>query len=284
VRLLLPLLLAGLVGCAGAPEKSALAPRHEAADAANRRAAMLFSKGETAAALDQAERAYKLAAAVEYDDGIAASRINLSIILARLGKAGDARRVVDALLLPEARISPQRRAEAALRRAVLALDDREYGEAGRLLDLSAADCGECALQAPIANARAQLALAQGQLDQALAEADRALRLSRAAQNAEETANALRVWGNAAIYSDRAREAGTALDEALRIDKHLALPRKLYRDLVLLGLAARTQGDTVAARTYWRRATAVALANDDAAGQRESTDLIRQLPLEKKEAR
>lgn len=280
MRRLLPLLMVGLVGCAGAPEKSAQAPRHEAVDAANRRAAMLFNKGETAAALDQAERAYKLAAAVEYDDGIAASRINLSIILARLGKAGDARIVVDALLLPGARVSPQRRAEAALRRAVLALDERDHAEVARLLGLSTESCGDCDLQAPIANARAQLALAQGQLEQALAEADRALRLSRAAKNFEEIANALRVWANAAIYSDRAREATTALDEALQIDKDLALPRKIYRDLVLLGLAARRQDNIRAARAYWGRANAAALASDDVAGQRESTDLIRQLPAEK----
>lgn len=272
----------GLAACAGGPEKPAPAVRHEAVDAANRRSAAHFAKGEYAAALDQARRALKLASAVEYDDGIAASRLNLSIILARMGQPQDARGMVDALLAGNLRVSPERRTEAALRRAVLALDERDLDHAEKLLDIASAGCAACKLVTAIGNARAQLSLARGQLDDALVQSGAALDIGRKGGEAEETANSLRIWANAAIYAGRAPEASVALSEALKIDKELALPRKIYRDLILLGLASRAQGDPSAAIAYWSRANVVAQGADDAAGGRESAELIKDLEEKGKE--
>ena len=64
-----------------------------------------------------------------------------------------------------------------------------------------------------------------------------------------------------------------LGDALAIDKDLAVPRKIYLDLVALGRASALKGDRAAARSYYERARAVSEADRDADGAAQARVLL-----------
>jgi tetratricopeptide (TPR) repeat protein len=168
-------------------------------------------------------------------------------------------------------------AQAALRRSVLDLEDRRFAGAAEWLERSAGYCGRgCAVSAAIQNVRGQLALEAGRLDQAPASAKAALSASRASGDRAEAANALRLLGAVAIRNGDGGAAGAHLAEALAIDRELALPRKIYLDLIALGRASALRGDRAAARSFYERARAVSEADRDADGAAQARALIQAL--------
>ncbi len=132
------------------------------------------------------------------------------------------------------------------------------------------------LSAAINNVRGLLALEEGRIDAAAASARAALEASRGSGDRVETANAMRLLGNIAIRAGDAAAALAPLSEALAIDRELALPRKIYLDLLSLGRASALDGERAAARTYYARALAVSAADRDVQGEAEARDLIRAL--------
>lgn len=262
------LLLALLCACAATPP--ARAPRHEAAADALQRAQVLYQRGEFEAALKQGLKAYDLAASIEDEDAVAAALINLSTYYQRLGRAGEARATVEQVLQANMTYPAGRVAEAALRRAVLAAEDGDAEAAAGMIARSEKACNApCPLTARYANLRAQIAIERNDPPTALAQSGMALAEARRLGEEEEAANALRLTANALIVAKRSAESIAPLTEALAIDKRLGASRKVYRDLLLLGIAERARGDEPAAQAYLRRAQEVARADGAAAAVQES---------------
>jgi tetratricopeptide (TPR) repeat protein len=269
-----PVLVLVLAACGSLPSQP---PRFDAADAANRRAAESFGRGEHTAALEHAKQAQALAASIEYENGMADAQINLSIIYGRLGQSKDAIAAARTILLAGDRMPIARRAEAALRLAILASDATDTVTATRHLGEAEAWCATpCALAGKIANSRAHLALKTGSLAEALRFADAGQQINRNRADREELANSLRIWANAALLAGRAAEATAPLREALETDKQLGLPRKIYRDLLLLGLATSALNDHPTAISYLQRAADVAQGDGDAAAIGEVAGIISDL--------
>ena len=278
LRLFVVAALALLAACAQQPGKP-LAAREAAAIEANRRAELRFRSGDLDGAVQQYQVALRVSQSVEDVDGIAANAINLSIANQRLGKHAEARASL-APVLDQSRLSfpSARLAQAALRRAVLDFDERRYATAAEWLEKAASWCGPqgCTLSSSIHNVRGLLALEAGHTDAAAASARAALEASRRSGDRVEAANAMRLLGNVAIRSGDAAAALAPLTEALGIDRGLALPRKIYLDLVSLGRASAQGGERTTARTYYERALAVSEAERDAKAAAEAHDLIKAL--------
>ncbi len=278
IRLLLFAALAPLAACVQQPGKT-LPAREAGAIEANRRAEQRFRSGDLEGAVQQYQLALRMAQSVENVDGIAANAISLSIAYQRLGKHAEARASLAPVLDQSRLIFPSARlAQAGLRRAVLDFDERRHADAAEWLEKAAASCGQqdCALSATINNLRGQLALEQGRTAAAAASARAALDASRGSSDRVEAANALRLSGNVAIRAGNAAAALAALTEALAIDRELALPRKIYLDLVGLGRASALGGERAAARAYYERALTVSEADRDPDAAAEVRNLIRAL--------
>ena len=270
--------LALLAACAQQPGKPLAARQAEALEA-NRRAELRFRSGDFDGAVQHYQVALRIAQSVENVDGIAANAINLSIAYQRLGKHAEARASLAPVLdHSRLRFPSARLAQAALRRALLDFDERRPADAAEWLEKAASWCGEqgCTLSAAINNVRGLLALEEGRTDAAAASARAALDRSRGSGDRVEAANAMRLLGNVAIRAGDAAAALAPLTEALAIDRELALPRKIYLDLVGLGRASAQGGTRAAARTYYERALAVSEADRDALGAAEVRELIRAL--------
>jgi tetratricopeptide (TPR) repeat protein len=267
-----------LAACAQQPGKPVAARQAEAIEA-NRKAELRFRDGDYDGAVRQYREALRIAQSIEDVDGIAANAINLSIAYQRLGKHAEARASLEPVLdHSKLDFPPARLAQAALRRAVLDFDERRHTAAAEWLEKAAGWCGQqgCVLSGAINNLRGLLALEDGRTDAAAASARAALVASRASGDRVEAANAMRLLGNVAIRAGDAAAALGPLTEALGIDRELALPRKIYLDLVGLGRASALGGERAAAQTYYERALAVSEADRDARGTTEVRDLIRAL--------
>ncbi len=263
-----------MASCAQAPAPPAPA-QPTAAMEANRRAESFLRHGDLDGAALHYREALRVSQSLEDAEGIAANAINLSVVYQRQGKYEEARASL-APLLERATLNhaPERRAQAALRRAVLDLDERRHASASEWAERAAAWCGRpCGLTAAIQNVKGQLALEAGTHDAAAAAGRTALAASRAAGDRAEAANALRLLGMAAISAGDGATALAPLHEALAIDRDLRMPRKIHLDLVGLGRASALRGEREAARVYYERALAVSTADRDAAGAAEARALI-----------
>ena len=262
-----------LAGCSSAPPSTAtVAARQTAAIEANRKGEAYVRHGE----LDNAARSYgealRLSQSLEDPAGIAANAINLSIVRQRQGRFADAR--ASLALITEEHFPPGRLAEAALRHALLDMDELRFASARQWAEKASSHCAtRCALAAAIHNVRAQLALQSGQTEAALAAARAAQDASRSANDRTELANALRLLGIAALRSGDATAARSHLEQALALDRELGASRKIALDLLALGRAAALGGDREAAKGYYARALAVAEADRDPPGAAEARALL-----------
>ena len=265
-----------LAACAVQPPASPPSAGEAAVIEANRRADAYFRGGNLESAARYYREAIRLAQSVEDADGIAANAISLSIVYQRLGKHADARASL-APVLEQNRLnfSPDRLAQAALRRSVLDLDERRLAGADEWIDRAASHCAQrgCALAGAIHNVKGQLALEAGRLDAAAASARAALSASRSSGERAEAGNALRLLGVTAIRAGDAAAASGFLGEALAIDRELGVPRKIYLDLIGLGRASALRGDRGAARSFYERALVVSEADRDSKGAAEARSLI-----------
>ena len=264
-----------LLSCAQQPSRAVPAREASAIDA-NRRGDASFNRGEYEDALRFYREALRIAQSLEDVEGIASNAINVSIVYQRLGRSVDARQslapVIDSKTLV---FTEARRAAAALRLAILDLDDRKLVGATEWSDRAATWCmrGNCGIADAIDNVRARIALETGNIPIAVVLAGAALQVSRTTENRVETANALRLLGDAAIRSADAKSAIASLSEALAIDRDLASPRKIWLDLVALGRASVLAVDAESARRYYQRALAVSEAERDTEGAAVTTALI-----------
>ncbi|HEY6240504.1 MAG TPA: tetratricopeptide repeat protein, partial [Burkholderiales bacterium] len=269
------LVCALLAACSAQPPAIAPSAGEAAVIEANRRADAYFRSGSFESAARQYREAMRLAQSVEDTEGVAANAINLSIVYQRLGRLDEAR----ASLAPVFEqswlsFSPDRLAQAELRRSVLDLDERRFASAAEWADRAASHCKQraCPLAGAIHNVKGQLALEAGRLDSSAVSAKAALSASRASGDRTEAANALRLLGLTAIRAGDAGAAAGYLGEALAIDRELAVPRKIYLDLIGLGRASALRGDRGEARSFYERARVVSEADRDALGATEARAL------------
>jgi len=258
-----------------APPPPSTAVQPTAAMEANRRAEASLRRGELDSAAHSYREALRLSLAVEDANGIAANAVNLSIVYQRQGNYTEARAAL-APLLERATLAhaPAHRAQAALRRAVLDLEQGRAAEAAEWAGRAAAWCGDpCALAGAIRNVQGQLALQAGRLDEAGAAARSALAASRASAETAEIANAQRLLGMVALAAGDGATAINALNEALVIDRELGISRRIALDLIGLGRASMLRGERDAARTYFARALEVSTADRDAAGAGAARTLL-----------
>lgn len=277
-RLLPALLLLIAAGCAqnGSPTTPVTsAARQAAAIEANRKGEAYVRHGELENAARSYAEALRLSQSLEDPEGIAANAVNLSIVRQRQGRFSDARAALAAVMESRnLRFAPLRQAEAALRQALLDLDEHKFGGAEEWVAKAAGHCAErCPLAGAIHNVRAQLSLQGGRLDAAAASARAALAASRSANDRAETANAMRILGVTALRTGDAAAARTQLEQALTLDREIGAPRKIAFDLVALGRAAALGGDREGARAFYARALAVSEADRDSVGSAEARALL-----------
>jgi tetratricopeptide (TPR) repeat protein len=264
-----------LAACAQQPAPP-LPAREAAVMEANRHAEAQVRSGNLVSAARYYGEALRLAQSIEDTEGIASNAINLSIVYQRIGKIAEARASL-APVLDQGKLMfpPGRLAQAALRRAILDLEEGRYASATDWIERAASYCGarDCALSGAIQNVKAQLALEAGNADAAAASARAALAASRGSGDRAESANALRLLGITAVRAGDAVGALAFFDQALAIDRELALARKIYLDLIGLGRARALRGEHGAARTFYERALTVSEADHDTQGAAEARALI-----------
>src|SRR5262249_24658835 len=119
------LALALLAACVAPPQGTPPPAGEAAMIEANRRADAYLRAGDLEGAARQYREAVRVARSVEDPEGIAANAINLSIVYQRLGRNDDARAALAPLLERGAiAFPPERLAQAALRRALLDMEDQ----------------------------------------------------------------------------------------------------------------------------------------------------------------
>jgi len=257
-----------LVACAQQAQLRAPSARETAAIEANNHAEASFRRGDFESAAKHYREAMRISRSLEAVDAIASNAVNLSIVFQRLGKSAEAQLSLSSVLDQDALVFPPLRlAQAALRRSILKLEERQYESAAQWVEKAADQCvaPSCTLQAALYNVKAQIALENGRADVATRYAQLALNASRDTDDQVETANAFRLLGNSALRVGNAGAALEPLAQALAIDREIGLPPKIYLDLVSLGRANTLIGKLDLARKFYERALVVSEASQDNQG-------------------
>ena len=230
-----------------------------------------FKAGDLPRALVFFQQALVVEQSIEDDDAIAATRLNLSMVYLGMGHQDEALKQLD-LILDERRLafSADRRAEAALRRA-MAVQASDRPSAEQSLERAGTACGSsCSVRGKILNLKAYMALNAGRAEEGLRWAQQA-HSALAKDDALEKANALRLQASAHIALKTPATAVPLLHEALSMDKAAGASEKIYQDLLLLGQASKDKPEL--ARDYWARAHDVAVAAQNEAGVKNTARLL-----------
>jgi tetratricopeptide (TPR) repeat protein len=270
--LLFPLLVAILVlpGCGTSPPAPSRVDRE--AQAAGERGARAFQAGNLAGARALYEQALKRDVSIENAEGIAADLLSLARIEQAAGNSAAAHALLDKLLSDSPlALPPARHAQAAARKAQLYLAERDVQRAAEWGERATALCvrSACSALAATLNLRALAAFHAGEADAALRFARQAIAAAPDDEGRGERANGHRLSGEAHLAINDGSAALPALREALALDQALGLPRRIFRDLVLLGDAQEKLGQRDEARAYYARALAVGAAEGDGALQEQA---------------
>lgn len=252
----------GLVACGSAPPApSDVELRRERLLDLNDRAQRAVARGELRRAEALYREALRIAESFEDFHSIGVNALNLAAVQQALGETDGAQRVLERVLAAPGRFERPLVAQAAGLRAALALQTGDLNAAANWLNRAVEECKPpaCRIQSALLVLRAQLALERGVAVESRELAARALAASRAEGSREEEANALRVGGRAAAAQGGHAEAIAQLDQALAIDKQLALPYKIGLDLIALAETELMRGERQAARGYAQRALDVSRA-------------------------
>lgn len=264
-----------LAACGSAPPAPSATEREAVGQ--NQRAARALRSGRLDEARTLYEAALRADRSVENADGIATNLLALARVEQSAGNVAAAEAHLDAVLNAAPLALPQgRKAEAAARRALIALDGADAARATDWAKRADALCtaAACSTHAAIITIGARAALAAGDAASALALGRRALDTTGgtaagayADDPRSERANAQRIIGEAALALRDATGAAQALTEALKLDQVLGRADRVWLDLMLLAGGADLAGNREAARAYYRRALDVATAaRDDARAQ------------------
>jgi len=268
----------GLGGCGSTPPQTGAEVQREHLIDAGERAQRAVGRGDLTRAAGFYREALRLAESIEDFRAIAIHALNLAAVYQALEEPALADRALDRVLSAPERFERQWSAEAAGRKAMLALQAGEQDAAALWLARAEKGCpaAACRIRPALLNLRAQWMLERGATDEARAVLEQSLAASRAQGNGEEEANALRLDGRAASRAGHLGRAVEQLTRALEIDKRLALPRKIALDLLELGEAELARGEREAARDYARRALYVSRATRSRRQQEASARLLERI--------
>jgi tetratricopeptide (TPR) repeat protein len=264
---------AALLACACAGTAPTQNRTAQQAAAFNQRAARAFDQGDYHRAAALYEQALRLNTGVEDAEGIAVNALSLARAHQAGGDAAAAHRVLDGLLADgPLLLPPARRAEAQARKAQLYLDTGDAARALEWSDKALTSCTGCAALPAIQTLRGRVALAQADPGAALDWAGKALAAISSGRTGE-TANALRLAGEARLARGELQAAIAPLEQALELDRGLGLSSRIYLDLMVLGRAHLQLRNRGAAREYFARARSVSTAAGDEAGARAASRAI-----------
>ena len=185
-----------LMACASPPTRPP-SPTQALASASSERGARALQRGDWPQALAQYQATLQAAVALQDPALTGAALLGLSLVQARLGALDAANAQVDQILARPAYFDAGLQARAAARKAVLALDGPQPGDALRWADRAELLCAApCALAPLLGNLRAHAALARGDTATAASLADAAGRAAQAAGQDGEQASALRLQARA----------------------------------------------------------------------------------------
>lgn len=253
-------LLVVLAGCASQPDTRSL--RHKQAMEWAAQGERAYLGGNLARSEQYYEKALQSNIGIENADGIAANLLSLAQLHIERGEYERAEAKLQLVLAnKDGLFASGAQADAAARRAQLALLGKQPDKAAGFAQQAQALCQACASQAAIFNLRAQAAFALGQAQAAADLADQAAAAADKAQQFVELANAKRLLGAIRLHLKAAAEAVPPLDNALVLDKQLGLPRKIAEDLRLLADAHDMLGRRAEAEAYRSRERAIRLALD-----------------------
>jgi len=156
---------------------------------------------------------------------------------------------------------PQLAAEAWFERAKVSLLQGDTDSALNWSD-KALGASRDENRAMITGLRADIHLKRGEWQKCVELAGATLKMSRSAGDRHEEADALRILADCRLAGKQPDEAAAAYEEALRLDKELALPRSIHADLKGLSASVSQKGDMRAAGEYLLRAADVAIARGD----------------------
>ena len=252
----------GLAACGSAPPaQSDVEMRRERLVDLNDQAQRAVARGDLRRAAVLYREALRGAESFEDFHSIGVNALNLAAVDQALGEPEAAHQALDRVLASPARFEGPLVAQAAGLKASLALQARVFGAAEDWLKRAAGECKPpaCRIQTALLILRAQLTLERGAAGESRSLAARALAASRAENSRGDEADALRVDGRAAAAQGGYAEAVALLNQALVIDKQLALPYKIGLDLMALAEAELMRGERLAARDYAQRALDVSRA-------------------------
>jgi tetratricopeptide (TPR) repeat protein len=268
-----------LAGCGSVQRQSDADQRRERLAGLDERAQRAVGRGEIGRAAALYGEALRIAESIEDFGAIGLYSVNLAATYQALDRFGPARAALDRVLASPARFDPQVVIEAAGRRALIALQTGELDTAAEWLGRAEVDCvpPACRIRVALLNMRGQLMLERGAAAQVRAYMPQVLAAARAEGNREEEANALRLDGRAASRVGEYGQAVAVLEQALELDKQLALPRKIALDLTALAETALARGDRAAARDYGQRALAVSRAAGSESQRDAAQRLLEKIP-------
>ncbi len=243
-------LLAGCGGTPPAPEPPMRAHAQEAESLGVRR----HTQGDYAAAARQFATALRLHQSVDDLDATDRNRLQLAQTLLAQQQPQAALEQAQQVQTAGARLS------ALLLQAQALLDLKQPNAVVNVLIQAQASCtSPCAEQGRIALMQARTAWAQGQAPQTLALARTAAAALKDRDEVHELANAHRLSAAAALTLGDTTAALPAAQQALALDRQLALPEKIARDWLLLGDIHTHAGNAALAQEAYERARSVSQA-------------------------
>lgn len=276
------LVLLSLTGCASGPAQP---PRMAQGIAENQRGLAMLAKGEDTKALEHFQRALQIAESIEDQAAMATNLLNIARTQRRLGQTAAASATLERLMADQNRaFARQYRIDAAYEAATLALEAQNNQAAWRALQQAETWCQSgCTQRGQLLTLSAHLRLNQGDSTTALKDARFAVRILRqdnppgspSEQSSEHLANALRTQALALIAEHQPGPAIALLNEALELDKRRAASKAIYKDLLVLGQAYQAKGQPLSARDYFRRALAVARADNHPVGIAQASAALAQ---------
>ncbi len=243
--------VAVLAACSSPPARLPLAV--EWAQRADKDARRAMRMGDMVNARILFARSLALHQAVDDMDGAATALVSLATVSHRLHDDDAAIRLLDQILLDQARVyPPEWRITAAFRKAVILADLGRSDEAATVLALADKQCERsCTLRFGIDALKARLALLKGDAAAALELAKPVASAQEAGK--EEQANALRTVAAAEEKLTRHEEALLHYRAALELDKSLGLSSRIEDDLNGMARVLTHLGRAGEAASHARRA-------------------------------
>ncbi|MBI4710546.1 MAG: tetratricopeptide repeat protein [Nitrospirae bacterium] len=230
----------------------------------NQQGESAFKKGHYKRALSSYAEALRLNRSIENTDGIAINLVNMAVVHHKLGDNANARKYADEIL-DTSRIThhASRYSDAAFIKAMLYLDDRNYGPALEWTERALNFCrDDCRTEGGIYNLKGRIAFLKSDFSSALTYAEKGLELNKKSGDKDEEANSLRLIAGLKAKRGEYEASKKLFEHALSLDKELGAGRKIAMDLTGIGDLFAGQGAFKDAMNYYMRAMSVCENSED----------------------